>query len=77
MKFGLIYVGPLQEDQESILKNENSSPHYREFASSLAYPVSLQGHKGYLGKLEGSEKTGVDTPYFSNSSIELVFHEVI
>jgi hypothetical protein len=41
-------------DQETILKNEHSSAHYKEFSASLAWPVNLSTHKGYLGKLEGS-----------------------
>jgi hypothetical protein len=33
-------------------------------------------HRGYLGKLDGSEKSGTSTPYFANVSSEVVFHEV-
>lgn len=44
-KIALIYIGPGQEDKQSILSNEKGSKDYEDFLSTLAWPVS---YKFYL-----------------------------
>ncbi|KAJ3269501.1 Ral GTPase-activating protein subunit alpha-2 [Terramyces sp. JEL0728] len=75
-KFAIIYVGPDQEDEMSIFKNETGSVEYDEFVLSLGWEVNLAEHLGYAGGLDSNlVKDGICT-YYCNSMIEMVFHDV-
>lgn len=75
-KIGLIYVGHGQEDQEIILKNESSSDAYKEFVAALGWNINIHNHKGYMGGLDPLGKVGDTSPYYANSAVEIIFHEV-
>jgi hypothetical protein len=76
LKIGVIYVKEGQEDQKVILSNDSKSPTYREFVRGLGWTVDVTQHRGYLGGLDPKMTTGSHTPYFANSVMEIIFHEV-
>lgn len=76
IKVAVVYVGPGQEDEGSILRNERTSPDYAEFVQSLGWEVDLATHAGYLGGLERNQTSGERAAYFCNSTLEIIYHEV-
>ncbi|KAI9015426.1 hypothetical protein DFJ74DRAFT_680173 [Hyaloraphidium curvatum] len=76
IKVAVIYVGPGQEDEASILRNQRTSADYVEFVSSLGWEVDLASHAGYLGGLERNLTSGARATYFCNSTLEIIYHEV-
>ncbi|KAJ3213934.1 Ral GTPase-activating protein subunit alpha-1, partial [Dinochytrium kinnereticum] len=76
LKIAVIYVGPGQEDEQTLLKNVGGSFEYQEFVSSLGWEIDISTHPGYLGGLERSQATGVKATYFCDSTMEIVFHDV-
>ncbi|CAG8560446.1 13285_t:CDS:10 [Funneliformis mosseae] len=75
-KFALLYVGPGQEDEQSILRNTNGSEEYNEFVQSLGWEIDLTTHPGYLGGLERNASNGLTAIYYCTSTIEIIFHDV-
>lgn len=75
-KIGVVYVGPGQENQREILKNERGSADYESFLHGLGWDVDLGMHSGFLGGLDPNYTTGRTAPYFCTSSIEVIFHAV-
>ncbi|CAI2195105.1 5398_t:CDS:10, partial [Funneliformis geosporum] len=75
-KFALLYVGPGQEDEQSILHNTNGSEEYNEFVQSLGWEIDLTTHPGYLGGLERNASNGLTAIYYCTSTIEIIFHDV-
>ena len=76
IKIALIYVGPGQEDERHILRNQSGSEDYHNFVGSLGWPIEITTHAGYKGRLEPDGSNGRYTTYFCNDSIEVVFHDV-
>ncbi|KAJ3191793.1 Ral GTPase-activating protein subunit alpha-2 [Irineochytrium annulatum] len=76
MKVAVMYVGPGQEDEAVLFKNECGSSMYDEFVSSLGWEVDITSHEGYLGGLERSQATGNKAVYYCNSTIEILYHDV-
>jgi len=76
MKIGVIYVKEGQDDQNVILRNDTKSPLYYEFVRGLGWTIDVAQHRGYLGGLDPKHSTGTHSPYYANSLIEVVFHEV-
>ncbi|CAG8562842.1 11696_t:CDS:10 [Ambispora gerdemannii] len=77
VKIALIYVGPGQEDEQSILHNTNGSPMYEEFVASLGWEIDLATHPGYLGGLERNSTNGATATYYCSSTLEIIYHNVI
>jgi len=75
-KFALLYVGPGQEDEQSILHNTSGSEKYNEFVHSLGWEIDLTTHPGYLGGLERNCSNGLTAVYYCTSTIEVIFHDV-
>jgi hypothetical protein len=78
-KIGLVYVKDGQENERSMLRNEDadSSSLYKEFVEGVATIVPIARHCGYVGGLDRSGTVGVTLPYWRNNSTELVVHEVV
>ncbi|CAJ0750138.1 5759_t:CDS:2, partial [Entrophospora sp. SA101] len=76
IKVALLYVGPGQEDEQSILRNTKGSLNYDDFVSSLGWEIDLATHPGYLGGLERNSTNGTTSIYYCTSTIELIFHDV-
>ncbi|KAI8073208.1 hypothetical protein BC940DRAFT_343891 [Gongronella butleri] len=76
MKIGLVYVGPDQEDEQSILHNDGGSAKYAAFVSSLGWEIDIATHTGYLGGLERNLTNGARATYYRSSTVELIFHDV-
>lgn len=75
-KIGVIYVREGQDDQKVIFRNDQKSPLYAEFVRGLGWPIDIANHRGYLGGLDPKLTTGTHAPYFANSIMEVVFHEI-
>lgn len=73
-KIAVFYVGPGQEDKQSILSNSEGSAKYEQFVSELGWEVELATHAGFMGGLEKNLSTGSSAPYFATHSMELIFH---
>ncbi|CAG8737607.1 22634_t:CDS:2, partial [Gigaspora rosea] len=76
IKVALLYVGPGQENEKSILHNTNGSPLYDEFVASLGWEIELATHPGYLGGLERNATNGLTSIYYCTSTLEIIFHDV-
>ena len=76
LKIGVIYVKEGQDDQKIILRNETKSEIYAEFVRGLGWPIDIATHRGYLGGLDPKQTTGVTAPYYANSIMEVIFHEI-
>ncbi|ELP92922.1 tuberin, putative [Entamoeba invadens IP1] len=77
-KIGLVYVQKGQTDQLDILKNEGASDEYQEFAEGLGWTVDMKKHNGFIGGLDKVFcTTGEKIRYYSDSSKEVVFHDVV
>ncbi|CAO3589975.1 unnamed protein product [Absidia cylindrospora] len=76
MKIGVVYVGPEQEDEQSILHNTKGSPKYDAFVDSLGWEVDIATHTGYLGGLERNLTNGTKATYYCSSTVEIMFHDV-
>lgn len=73
-KVAIIYVGPGQEDKNSILSNQGGSIAYEQFLASLAWEVELDGHTGFMGGLQRQGSNGLTAPYVATSFLEAIFH---
>ncbi|KAI8332922.1 hypothetical protein BC941DRAFT_435785 [Chlamydoabsidia padenii] len=76
MKIGVVYVGPEQEDEQSILHNSQGSPKYDAFVNSLGWEIDIATHTGYLGGLERNLTNGTKATYYCSSTVEIMFHDV-
>ncbi|KAI9197135.1 uncharacterized protein BJ171DRAFT_634486 [Polychytrium aggregatum] len=76
IKLAIIYVGPGQEDEQSIFRNSRGSTEYEEFVSSLGWKINLSSHPGYMGGLERNQTTGKEATYYCDSTFEMVFHDI-
>eukprot|EP01133_Synstelium_polycarpum_P016306 gene16306-19394_t len=76
LKIGVIYVGEGQDDQRDILHNDAGSPLYESFVDGLGWPVDLRTHQGYLGGLDKKKSTGTHAPYYANTTLETIFHNI-
>lgn len=77
-KIGLVYVKDGQENERSMLRNEepDSSLLYQEFVRGVSTIASIARHCGYVGGLDRSGTVGTTLPYWRNAMTELVVHEV-
>ncbi|KAM4853733.1 ral GTPase-activating protein subunit alpha-1 isoform 2-T2 [Thomomys bottae] len=73
-KIAVFYVAEGQEDKHSILTNTGGSQAYEEFVAGLGWEVNLTNHCGFMGGLQKNKSTGLTTPYFATSTVEVVFH---
>ncbi|KAI8093558.1 uncharacterized protein BX664DRAFT_295379 [Halteromyces radiatus] len=76
MKIGVVYVGPEQEDEQSILHNSQGSSGYDAFVNSLGWEIDIATHTGYLGGLERNLTNGTKATYYCSSTVEIMFHDV-
>ncbi|KAF9431070.1 Ral GTPase-activating protein subunit alpha-1 [Podila epigama] len=76
-KIALLYVGPGQENEQAILRNNSGSEAYNRFVNDLGWPVDLADHTGYLGGLERNGSNGTSAIYCCSSTLEIIFHETI
>lgn len=77
-KIGLVYVKDGQENERSMLRNEegDASRLYHEFLLGMATVVPIARHCGYVGGLDRSGSVGTTLPYWRCAQTELVVHEV-
>uniref|UniRef100_A0A3B1KKD0 Ral GTPase activating protein catalytic subunit alpha 1 n=1 Tax=Astyanax mexicanus TaxID=7994 RepID=A0A3B1KKD0_ASTMX len=73
-KIAVFYVAEGQEDKHSILSNTSGSEAYEDFVSGLGWEVNLTSHCGFMGGLQRNKSTGLTTPYFATSTVEVMFH---
>ncbi|KAM4662609.1 LOW QUALITY PROTEIN: ral GTPase-activating protein subunit alpha-1 [Discoglossus pictus] len=73
-KIAIFYVADGQEDKHSILSNTGGSQDYEDFVAGLGWEVNLSNHCGFLGGLQRNKSTGLSTPYFATSTVEVMFH---
>jgi len=73
-KIAVIYVANCQEDKNSILTNSSGSKGFEDFVSGLGWEVNLSSHLGFKGGLQSNKSTGETSPYYCNSTTEVMFH---
>ncbi|XP_058881863.1 ral GTPase-activating protein subunit alpha-2-like isoform X3 [Acipenser ruthenus] len=73
-KIAVFYIGDGQEDKCSILSNTGGSQAYEDFVSGLGWEVDLSTHCGFMGGLQRNGSTGQTAPYYSTSTVEVIFH---
>ncbi|XP_055989118.1 ral GTPase-activating protein subunit alpha-1 isoform X5 [Sorex fumeus] len=73
-KIAVFYVAEGQEDKHSILTNIGGSQAYEDFVAGLGWEVNLTNHCGFMGGLQKNKSTGLTTPYFATSTVEVIFH---
>ncbi|XP_063803933.1 ral GTPase-activating protein subunit alpha-1 isoform X4 [Pseudophryne corroboree] len=73
-KIAVFYIADGQEDKHSILSNTGGSQDYEDFVAGLGWEVNLANHCGFLGGLQRNKSTGLSTPYFATSIMEVMFH---
>nr|XP_042116539.1 ral GTPase-activating protein subunit alpha-1 isoform X9 [Peromyscus maniculatus bairdii] len=73
-KIAVFYVAEGQEDKYSILTNIGGSQAYEDFVAGLGWEVNLTNHCGFMGGLQKNKSTGLTTPYFATSTVEVIFH---
>ncbi|XP_066464537.1 ral GTPase-activating protein subunit alpha-1 isoform X5 [Eleutherodactylus coqui] len=73
-KIAVFYIADGQEDKHSILSNTSGSQDYEDFVAGLGWEVNLANHCGFLGGLQRNKSTGLSTPYFTTSIVEVMFH---
>lgn len=73
-KIAVIYVAIGQEDKNSILTNSCGSRTFEDFVSALGWEVNLSSHLGFKGGLQSNKSTGETSPYYCNSTTEVMFH---
>ncbi|XP_072283736.1 ral GTPase-activating protein subunit alpha-1 [Pyxicephalus adspersus] len=73
-KIAVFYIADGQEDKQSILSNTGGSQEYEDFVSGLGWEVNLANHCGFLGGLQRNKSTGMSTPYYATSIVEVMFH---
>nr|XP_056707762.1 ral GTPase-activating protein subunit alpha-1 isoform X4 [Euleptes europaea] len=73
-KIAVFYVAEGQEDKHSILTNTGGSEAYEDFVAGLGWEVNLTNHCGFMGGLQKNKSTGLTTPYFATSTVEVMFH---
>ncbi|XP_061223288.1 ral GTPase-activating protein subunit alpha-1 isoform X2 [Neopsephotus bourkii] len=73
-KIAVFYVAEGQEDKHSILTNTGGSQAYEDFVAGLGWEVNLTNHCGFMGGLQKNKSTGLSTPYFATSTVEVMFH---
>ncbi|CAH1791020.1 unnamed protein product [Owenia fusiformis] len=73
-KIAVFYIGPGQEDKQSLLSNKGGSKQYEDFLAGLGWEVDLETHCGFLGGLQRNKSTGTSAPYYATSTLEVIFH---
>ncbi|KAF9931791.1 Ral GTPase-activating protein subunit alpha-1 [Linnemannia zychae] len=76
-KIAVIYVAAGQEGEQAILHNSKGSAAYNRFVRDLGWEVKLAEHSGYIGGLERNGSNGLTAIYYSSSTLEVIFHEVV
>lgn len=76
IKAAVLYVKLGQETEQAIVHNTEGSEAYRQFTLALGREVDVSTHAGYLGGLEKDGSNGQKVLYYSNSLVEMVFHDV-
>ncbi|KAI9342555.1 hypothetical protein BDR26DRAFT_270352 [Obelidium mucronatum] len=77
IKVALLYVGPGQEDESCVLRNNAASLEYKELVESLGWEISVSNHSGYLGGLERNQTCGTRARYYCDNVVEIIFHDVL
>lgn len=73
-KIAVIYVAEGQEDKNSILLNSSASRAFETFVAGLGWEIDLKRHLGFRGGLQKNSSTGVSTPYYATTFLEVLFH---
>ncbi|KAH7045685.1 hypothetical protein BKA57DRAFT_396360, partial [Linnemannia elongata] len=76
-KIAVLYVAAGQEGEQAILHNSKGSATYNRFVQDLGWEVELAEHSGYMGGLERNGSNGRTAIYYSSSTLEVLFHEVV
>ncbi|KAG0261110.1 Ral GTPase-activating protein subunit alpha-2, partial [Linnemannia exigua] len=76
-KIAVLYVAAGQEGEQAILHNSKGSAAYNRFVQDLGWEVELAEHSGYIGGLERNGSNGRTAMYYSSSTLEVLFHEVV
>lgn len=73
-KVAVVYLGPGQESKDAAMLNTGGSAAYRAFVSGLGWPVLLEQHQGYSGRLPAEQFPGTTLPYYATPTLEMIFH---
>ncbi|KAI9207404.1 uncharacterized protein BJ171DRAFT_494756 [Polychytrium aggregatum] len=72
LSFGVLFCRSGKDTIQDILSPKGISTDFKQFMSSLAWPVDLETHPGYKGRLS---KTYCSTaPYWANRNWEIIFN---
>lgn len=75
-RVGVIFVAQGQDSEKELFMNDQGSPAYNSFLSSIGWEVDLATHAGFMGKLDPQLTTGRTSVYFCDSFVELMYHVV-
>eukprot|EP01113_Clastostelium_recurvatum_P014293 TRINITY_DN1775_c0_g1_i4.p1 TRINITY_DN1775_c0_g1~~TRINITY_DN1775_c0_g1_i4.p1 ORF type:complete len:2361 (+),score=516.35 TRINITY_DN1775_c0_g1_i4:87-7169(+) len=75
-KIGVVYVAPGQESQKDILANDFGTIPYQVMVNGIGTAVSVASHRGFMGGLDAGASCGRTSPYFNNSTQEVMYHVV-
>eukprot|EP01114_Cavostelium_apophysatum_P014803 TRINITY_DN3923_c0_g1_i2.p1 TRINITY_DN3923_c0_g1~~TRINITY_DN3923_c0_g1_i2.p1 ORF type:complete len:650 (+),score=151.74 TRINITY_DN3923_c0_g1_i2:227-2176(+) len=74
-KFGIMYVGAGQKEENEYFSNENISPQFEAFLNCLGDRVALRGWTKFTGGLDTrSDATGTSSIYTEHKGFEIMFH---
>eukprot|EP00727_Mastigamoeba_balamuthi_P003638 m51a1_g13271 hypothetical protein (491) ;mRNA; r:392-2534 len=74
-KFGVIFCGPDQHDENDIFGNISGSPEYEEFLGLMGEKIELRGWQKYRGGLDvKDDNTGTHSHYTTYGQYEIMFH---
>jgi len=74
-KFGVVYCKAGQTDECDMFSNQEGSPEFEEFMSSIGKKTILKGHPGYAGGLDvKTNTTGTATYITKFKQFEIIFH---
>lgn len=74
-KFGVLYCGPNQTEEDDMFSNEHGSAQFNQFLDFLGQRVPLMGWSSYRGGLDvKSNSTGTHSIYDKYKGFEVMFH---
>jgi hypothetical protein len=73
-KVAVIYVGPGQRTKPEIVGSAHAGEAFERFVAGLGWPVQLESHDGYTGRVTEKQFPGCSLPYYATATREVCFH---
>lgn len=73
-KVAVIYVGAGQRAKAEIIGAAHASEQFERFVAGLGWPVALETHEGYTGRVTAQQFPGCSLPYYATATREVCFH---